>query len=99
MMVRVGQAAMEEPSKPGEQPKGSRTKPVVFETKPDTGSRTLAVTARVVAGSRTVPTGINRPKASSLGAADDWPVIRSWKLVKPLARSASVGTEPVRIVP
>src|SRR5579862_1995879 len=42
-------------------PNGSRTNPVAVAGKPETGSTTPAVTARVVAGSSTVPTGINRP--------------------------------------
>src|ERR1700730_5587000 len=49
-------------------PKGSRTKPVLAATKPETGSAAPAVTGRVVAGSKMVPTGINRPNASARAA-------------------------------
>ena len=49
-------------------PNGSRTKPVAVAGKPETGSTTPVVTARVVAGSKTVPTGIKRPRSSVRGA-------------------------------
>src|SRR6185437_9549617 len=64
MWLRL-QAAKEKTGVDGEQvPNGSRTKSVLVAGLPDTGSTTSAVTARVVAGSRTVPSGICRPRAS-----------------------------------
>src|SRR6267143_7023494 len=60
-------------------PNGSRTKPVEVAAIPDTGSTTPTVTGRVVAGSRMVPTGIDRPKAS--GLAPDCAMIRSERSV------------------
>src|SRR5260370_1500626 len=76
-------------------PKGSRTKPVDAAAIPDTGSTTPVVTGRVVAGSRMVPTGIERPKAS--GLAPVCPVIRSERSVKFLVLSNAVGPLPPRI--
>src|SRR5207249_8160115 len=73
--------------------KGSRTNPVATAGKFVTGSTTPAVTARVVAGSRTVPSGITRFKVShrvpvggGVGGAGQLPrvpvwVMRSVKLV------------------
>src|SRR6267142_2930007 len=55
----------------GQVPKGSRTKPVFNAVIPDVVSTTPAVAARVVAGSRMVPTGIDRPRLSVLGALLD----------------------------
>ena len=56
-------------------PNGLRTYPVDVATRPVTGSTAPAVTARVVAGSKTVPNGNVRPRASV--TVPDWPVIRS----------------------
>src|SRR5581483_2583907 len=93
-------------------PKGSRTKPTGVPAvtpmphagpgSPLTGSLTPQPTGRVVAGSKIVPTGMDLPNASAPRVLLACPVIRSAKLVYgPFGPflSASVGTDPVRIVP
>src|SRR5436305_2574874 len=89
-------------------PNGSRTKPVPVATKPELGSTWPLVTALVVEGSKTVPSGIERrtwfgvlhaETQSRSCVVPDWPVIKSCRFVYPLLRSATVGTEPVWIVP
>src|SRR6516162_10196660 len=76
--------------------KGLRANPPLAAVSPVDGSTWPAVIARVVAGSKTVPRGNERPKPSV--TVPDCPLIRSLKSVYPLLRSAVVGTEEVKIV-
>ncbi len=84
---------------------GSRTKPVVVATRPETGSTTPSVTGRVVAGSRIVPSGIGPAQGVSFEAT-----VLTGDQVRKIGkvgrcqgrcpfRSRTVGTDPVRMVP
>src|SRR5437762_14350993 len=96
MWLRL-QAPAEKVVVEGEQvPNGSRTKPVVVATLPDTGSTVPATTVRVVARPNAVPSGDCRPTASPR-TLPGWMIPE--RLEEPMVRYVWVGTVAVKTVP